>query len=130
MAAEDDLLAAADTLVIPAAEEADFARAARGHPHLGAAQLALARSFACGDKLLLAGIGPAGSGKTSAMRLVADTLARSGRRLIALGPSSRAAQALADDLGAPATTLHDWLYHRGQHAKGLADERFPSAVVT
>lgn len=127
IAAEDDLLAAADTLVIPAAEDADFARAQRRHPHLGAAQLALARSFACGDKLLLCGIGPAGSGKTSAMKLVADTLAASGHRLIALAPSSRAAQALADDLGAPATTLHAWLHHRDQHAKGMADERFPLA---
>ena len=127
MAAEDDLLAAADTLVIPAAEEADFARATRRHPHLGTAQLALARSFACGDKLLLTGIGPAGSGKTSAMKLVADTLAASGRRLVALAPSSRAAQALADDLGAPATTLHAWLHHRDQNAKGLADQRFPLA---
>ncbi|MEE1736452.1 MobF family relaxase [Streptomyces sp. BE147] len=127
MAAEDELLAAADTLVVPAADETDFASAARGHPHLGAAQQALARSFACGDKLLLTGIGPAGSGKTSAMRLVADTLTRSGHRLIALAPSSRAAQALADDLGAPATTLHSWLHHRDQHAKGLTPQQFPVA---
>ncbi|GGT97022.1 hypothetical protein GCM10010226_88210 [Streptomyces phaeofaciens] len=127
MAGEDDLLSAADTLVIPAAEEADFARAARHHPHLGAAQVALARTFACGDRLLLCGIGPAGSGKTSAMKLVADALAASGRRLVALAPSSRAAQALADDLGTPATTLHTWLHHRDQHAQGLAGERFPLA---
>ncbi|WP_331762524.1 relaxase domain-containing protein (plasmid) [Streptomyces sp. NBC_01527] len=125
MAAEDELLEAADTLVVPAAAGTDLARAARGHPHLGAAQLALARSFACGDSLLLAGIGPAGSGKTSAMRLVADTLALSGRRLIALAPSSRAAQALAEDLGAPATTLHSWLDHRTEQAQGRAPERFP-----
>ncbi|MER5917244.1 AAA family ATPase [Streptomyces sp. NPDC001982] len=65
---------------------------------LDAGQRALAASFALSDRLLLAGLGPAGAGKTTAMRVVARAVDAAGGRLVPLAPSSRAAKVLGDDL--------------------------------
>ncbi|MFF8401717.1 AAA family ATPase [Streptomyces sp. NPDC015684] len=100
---------------------------------MDAGQRALAASFALSEKLLLAGLGPAGAGKTTAMRLVASAVDATGGRLIPLAPSSRAAKVLGDDLGRRAHTLHSWLHHRGRaHAGKTVDEAFqlrPGDVV-
>jgi ATP-dependent exoDNAse (exonuclease V) alpha subunit len=118
--AEDRLLAAARTPVIPAASREGFAKTARrfakrarrsGHG-LDPGQQLLAQEFACSDRLLLAGIGPAGSGKTEAMKLVAAAVTAAGGRLVALAPSARAAQVLAGKLDGHAHTLHAWLERR------------------
>ncbi|MFF2205185.1 MobF family relaxase [Streptomyces sp. NPDC058145] len=111
LAAEDRLLAAARTSVIPPVGRGTFARVAalhRGPMDVG--QRALASSFALSDKLLLAGLGPAGAGKTTAMRLVARAVDAAGGRLVPLAPSSRAAKVLGDDLKLRAHTLHSWLH--------------------
>ena len=75
------------------------------------AQVELARSFVCDDRLLVAGVGPAGTGKTTAMQLTAAALDLDGRRLVAVAPSARAAAVLGQEIGVPATTiakvLHD-----------------------
>ncbi|MFE0773291.1 MobF family relaxase [Streptomyces sp. NPDC058861] len=119
LAAEHRLLAGAKTRVIPPVAPGTFARAAALHQGpLDAGQQALASSFALSDRLLLAGLGPAGAGKTTAMRLVAAAVDAAGHRLIPLAPSSRAAQVLATDLGLRAHTLHSWLRQRGQAADG------------
>lgn len=55
-----------------------------------AAQVELARSFVCDDRLMVAGVGPAG-GKTTAMQLTAAALNLDGRALVAVAPSARAA---------------------------------------
>ncbi|MFF8478699.1 MobF family relaxase [Streptomyces sp. NPDC015414] len=113
MAAEDRLLAAARTSVIPPVGRGTFARVAALHRGpMDAGQRALASSFACSERLLLAGLGPAGAGKTTAMRLVAAAVETAGRRLIPLAPSSRAAKVLAGDLQLRAHTLHSWLHRR------------------
>ncbi|WP_333764875.1 AAA family ATPase [Streptomyces sp. IBSBF 2390] len=119
LAAENRLLAAARTGVIPPVGRSAFARTAALHRGpMDASQRALASSFALSDKLLLAGLGPAGAGKTTAMKLVARAVDAAGGRLIPLAPSSRAAKVLADDLGRRAHTLHSWLHHRGRAAQG------------
>ena len=64
----------------------------------------------CDDRRLVAGVGPAGTGKTTAMRLVAAALAADGRRLVAVAPSARAAAVLHRELGVPATTLAKLLH--------------------
>ena len=69
------------------------------------AQVELARSFVCDDRLLVAGVGPAGTGKTTAMQLTAAALDLDGRRLIAVAPSARAAAVLGEEIGVPATTI-------------------------
>ncbi|MFF1680738.1 MobF family relaxase [Streptomyces sp. NPDC058256] len=119
LAAENRLLAGARTHVIPPVGRGTFARvAALNRGPMDAGQRALASSFALSDKLLLAGLGPAGAGKTTAMRLVARAVHASGGRLIPLAPSSRAAKVLGGDLKQRAHTLHSWLHYRGRAAEG------------
>lgn len=119
LAAENRLLAAARTSVIPPVGRGTFNRVAalnRGPMDVG--QRALASSFVLSEKLLLAGLGPAGAGKTTAMKLVARAVDAAGGRLVPLAPSSRAAKVLGDDLGRRAHTLHSWLHQRGRAAAG------------
>uniref|UniRef100_UPI003F499C39 MobF family relaxase n=1 Tax=Streptomyces chartreusis TaxID=1969 RepID=UPI003F499C39 len=128
LAAEDTLLAAARTVVVPAVAAGDFDAVADLHDaharhRLDPGQRALAKVFACSEHLLVAGIGPAGSGKTTALKVVARALAASGGRLVALAPSSRAAKVLSKDLAA-AHTLHGWMIMRDKAAAG---EQVPPA---
>ena len=83
---------------------------ARSGVRLDAGQRHMATAFAVDDRLLVAGIGPAGSGKTTAMRAYAEAVAASGQRLIPLATSSAAADVLARDLGTKAENLHKFLY--------------------
>ncbi|MEU1711240.1 AAA family ATPase [Streptomyces sp. NPDC005706] len=83
--------------MIPPIRRGTFARVAvlyRGPRDAG--QRAPASSFACSERLLPAGLGPAGAGKTTAMRLVASAVAAAGGRLASLAPSSLAAKVLGD----------------------------------
>ncbi|MFJ3405371.1 MobF family relaxase [Promicromonospora sp. NPDC090134] len=101
--AEDQLLAAAGTpggLVInPGAVEAAIERVRVDQGRvLNAGQRDLVAHFAAGT-VLAAGIGPAGTGKTTAMRAFADAVQDSGGKLIALAPSAAAAEVLGADLG-------------------------------
>ncbi|MGP4109705.1 MobF family relaxase [Streptomyces sp. 4N509B] len=121
LAAESRILHAAHRTVIPALTADRFTTVADHFddgPPLDPGQRHLAHTFACSDKLLAVGVGPAGSGKTTALRLVRDAVADSGARLIPLAPSSRAAKVLEDDLAAPAHTLHGWLAQRTRLAEG------------
>ncbi|AYF77731.1 hypothetical protein D7D52_32370 [Nocardia yunnanensis] len=58
------------------------------------------------DARLAVAVGPAGSGKTTAMRAVADAWQAAGRTVIALAPSAAAARELGASLRIPARTLH------------------------
>ncbi|MEU1596663.1 AAA family ATPase [Streptomyces sp. NPDC005708] len=119
LAAENRLLAGARRQVIPPVGRGTFHRVAALHPGpLDAGQRALAASFALSDRLLLAGLGPAGAGKTTAMRVVARAVDAAGGRLIPLAPSLRAAKVLGDDLRLRSHTLHSWLYQRARAAEG------------
>jgi hypothetical protein len=83
--------------------------AATGRP-LDPGQAALARGFACDGRLVTVGIGPAGSGKTAAMRLFAAAWQTTGGRVIPLAPSARAAAVLGDELGLRAANIHHFLW--------------------
>ncbi|WP_326580813.1 relaxase domain-containing protein [Actinacidiphila glaucinigra] len=119
LAAEERLLAATKTrAAAPVGREVFAGVAARHGGRLDAGQRELAASFAVSDTLLLAGLGPAGSGKTTAMRLLAAAVDAAGGRLIPLAPSARAAGVLGTDLDRPAHTLHSWLRGRELAAQG------------
>jgi conjugative relaxase-like TrwC/TraI family protein len=69
-------------------------------------QRALAMAFTTDPRRLVAGIGPAGAGKTTAMRAVAQTWRTTGRRIVPLAPSATAVEVLGDELGCRAENLH------------------------
>jgi hypothetical protein len=80
------------------------------------AQVELARSFVCDDRRLVAGVGPAGTGKTTAMQLTAAALDAGGRALVAVAPSARAAAVLSQQIGVAATTIAKVLHAHDQAA--------------
>ncbi|MFE5847890.1 MobF family relaxase, partial [Streptomyces niveus] len=125
LTAEARIVAGARTQVIPAVSAEVYERVeaayqqANPERRLDAGQRELARTFATSELLVAAGIGPAGVGKTTAMRVAADAVRESGGRVIGLGPSARAASELSNGLDAPAYVLHAWLgarerLHQGQ----------------
>ncbi|MFE9406796.1 MobF family relaxase [Streptomyces sp. NPDC006530] len=124
LAAEDRIVAAARTRVIPAVSGDVYARIEAAYQEanpdrrLDAGQRALARTFATSEHLVAAGIGPAGAGKTTAMKVAADAVRASGGRVIGMGPSARAAAELSAGLDAPAFVLHDWLGARERAHEG------------
>ena len=124
LAAEDRIVAAARTDVIPAVSMPTYKRIEeayqQAHPdrQLDAGQRALAEAFATGEKLVIAGIGPAGAGKTTAMKVAADAVRAAGGRVIGLGPSARAASELSSGIEAPAYVLHEWLGARERARQG------------
>jgi conjugative relaxase-like TrwC/TraI family protein len=77
---------------------------------LDAGQRSLVTAFACDTRLLLAGIGPAGSGKTTAMRALAHVLRADGKRLVPLATSAASADVLGRELGIRAENLHKFLH--------------------
>lgn len=124
LAAEDRIVAAARTSVIPAVSVPTYKRVENAYQEahkdrpLDAGQRALAQAFATGEKLVVAGIGPAGAGKTTAMKVAADAVRAAGGRVVGLGPSARAASELASGIEASAYVLHEWLGARESARQG------------
>jgi conjugative relaxase-like TrwC/TraI family protein len=83
---------------------------ARSGIRLDLGQRQMATVFAVDDRLVVAGIGPGGSGKTTAMRAYAETVAATRKRLIPLATSSAAANILGRELGTRAENLHKFLH--------------------
>lgn len=79
-----------------------------GYP-LNKQQRELVHHFTGTGTLVAGGIGPAGTGKTTAMRAVSDAWIASGRNVVALGTSAAAAQILGAELGTSHTTIADLL---------------------
>ncbi|MFI5614667.1 MobF family relaxase [Amycolatopsis sp. NPDC051903] len=73
---------------------------------LDAGQRQLVEHFVSGGRALAVGIGPPGTGKSTAMRAVRAAWETTGGRVIGLAPSAAAASVLGDELGIPADTLH------------------------
>jgi conjugative relaxase-like TrwC/TraI family protein len=127
LAAEDLLLdAARDRTIRPITRET-FDRVAAQHEQtvdhqLDDGQLALAREFATSSTRLLVGSGPAGTGKTTALRLAARAVEAEGGQLIGLAPSAAAAQVMADSLDVPTRTIHSFLHDAGTLAELDAHE--------
>ncbi|WP_462052413.1 ATP-dependent DNA helicase [Rhodococcus sp. RS1C4] len=76
--------------------------------------------------MLGAGIGPAGTGKTTAMRVAVDAWRATGYDVIALGPSAKAAGVLGDELEVTGRTIADVLTRR-EH--GLDTGITPGAMI-
>jgi len=77
------------------------------------AQVAAARAVA-GDAGLVVVVGPAGAGKTTALRPGIDSLARQGRPVFAVAPTATAAAVLTEETGVAADTIDKLLveHHR------------------
>ena len=83
---------------------------------LNAGQESMARYLLTFGTLAATGVGPAGTGKTASMRLVANVWANQGRNVIGLAPSAQAAEVLSGDLGFDAFTIDKLTYTwRGNH---------------
>ncbi|WP_237707978.1 MobF family relaxase [Hoyosella subflava] len=77
---------------------------------LNPGQRALAEHFCLSGQLVAAGVGPAGTGKTTSMKAVTAAWQASGRQVIALAPSAVAADTLGEEIGAEARTLASLTY--------------------
>ncbi|WP_185736710.1 MobF family relaxase [Corynebacterium bovis] len=114
---ERAILAAAETPVPVFVPTADIDTAVDRFTHtrgfsLNTGQVQMARHFlTCGTQLAVA-VGPAGTGKTTSMKLVSDLWKHHGRAVIGLAPSAAAATVLEGDIGTRCYTIdsltHAW----------------------
>lgn len=118
MGAEKRIIEAATVEAQPSVFTGSFekAKAAFDGP-LDDGQIAVARSFCCGQNALTLGVGHAGTGKTTAMRLVAQAAAVDGVRVIGLATSEKAARLLGDEAGIEAYNVAAWL--KGKTKDGI-----------
>jgi len=100
---------------------------------LDAGQRQLVTAFATSPARIAVGIGPAGSGKTTAMRAFAAAWASGqagdgvgGGRVVPLATSAKAAQVLGEELGVRAENLHKFLHENDPDLRpaGPADDWF------
>ncbi len=73
---------------------------------LSAEQERMVREVTASRNRVLAVVGPAGAGKTAALRAAAEAFSAAGVPVLGAGPSGIASERLADEAGIPATTLH------------------------
>lgn len=73
---------------------------------LNPGQRALVEQFVTSGRALSVGIGPPGTGKSTAMRAVRAAWETTGGRVFGLAPSASAASVLKDELGTDADTIH------------------------
>ncbi|MGO1316269.1 MAG: MobF family relaxase [Cellulomonadaceae bacterium] len=131
LAAEDHLLERAEHLTAPAVEarvvERVLARRHDGRVLSGEQRRAL-RAIATSRRQVDLLVGPAGSGKTTAMRaLLATWTAEHGPgSVVGLAPSAAAAAVLAEDLGIACDNTAKWLH---EHERGRADFTRDQLVV-
>ncbi|MGW5049718.1 MobF family relaxase [Actinokineospora sp. NPDC004072] len=79
---------------------------------LNPGQRALVEHLVSSGAALAVGIGPPGTGKSTAMGAVRHAWETTGARVIGLAPSAAAASVLGDELGVPADTVHRLLHAR------------------
>ena len=72
-------------------------------------QAELVRRLLSGGDLVRPAVGPAGTGKTEAMRVLTGLLHGAGRRVFATAHGGRQAEELADRIGIPARVIASWL---------------------
>lgn len=115
LAAEDSLVDAAHDIHLPAATAEVFdAVLGEQELQLDAGQIALAQQVALNDQVLAVGIGPAGAGKTTAMRVATQAIARAGARAWGVTVSAAAAQLLETATGMSSVTVAKWLHEHRQ----------------
>lgn len=76
---------------------------------LGADKQVMIDVLALSDRALVTAVGPAGTGKTTAMRYVARAARADGHTVVGLAPSAVAAKELGDSLSIEASTAQRWL---------------------
>ncbi len=82
---------------------------------LNEGQIAMVRAFATSRRRIQFGNAPAGSGKTSAMRVLTRAWLESGGRVLGLAPTARAAAVLQADTGVRVATVDKLLHVLVQH---------------
>jgi hypothetical protein len=75
---------------------------------LGDDQAAAVRSLCAGDRQVQTVVGPAGAGKTTMLRSVADSWAAANREVIVLALSAAAGRVVTNDTGLAAHTIAAW----------------------
>ncbi|MEX6462818.1 MobF family relaxase [Dietzia cinnamea] len=134
--AETRVLDAARTPVAVIASRAKLEKALAAHERttgwpLNTGQKELAHHLVGAGTLLAAGVGPAGTGKTTAMKVVVQAWENSGRHVIGLAPSAAAASVLAEDIGTDCHTIDSltftWL-GRNPGAPGRSLEALPVKI--
>ncbi|TFB92258.1 MULTISPECIES: MobF family relaxase [unclassified Cryobacterium] len=120
LAAEDTLLDAARTRTAsPMSRDVFDQVAAKEGRHLDAGQRELARVFATSSTRLVVGSGPAGTGKTTALRVAARAVEAQGGKVVGLAPSATAAAMMKDAIGIDAKTIHSFTFQKGSLAELL-----------
>lgn len=131
LAAEDRLLQRADTVSGPAVDieivDTILEQPVKGHRLSPEQAQAIAKVAVSGRQVDLL-IGPAGAGKTTAMRALHQAWTRHHGRgsVVGLAPSAAAAQVLADDLGIACENTAKWLY---EHDRGARFQRGQLVII-
>jgi conjugative relaxase-like TrwC/TraI family protein len=96
----------ADAPSVPADVVQEVLRERAERLPLSAEQERMVRAVTASRDRVLAVVGPAGSGKTTAIHVTAQAFRATGLALLGAAPSGIAAERLEDEAGIPATTLH------------------------
>ena len=112
--------AAQQPVAVLATHEAVHAAGERFHSRKGwglnDGQRAMVEHLATAGTLVAAGVGPAGTGKSAAMAVLADAWQSAGHRVIGLAPSAAAGAVLAEEIGSGAHTIDQLVFTwRGHH---------------
>ena len=119
--AEDLLVDAAHDINLPAATQEIFDTVVGEQElQLDPGQIALAQQVATSDQVLTVGIGPAGAGKTTAMRVATQAIARAGARAYGVTVSAAAAEQLQQATGMTSVTIAKWLHEHRQGRLNIA----------
>lgn len=117
--AEDALVAAARSASNTGVESIVVEAALAVHEsssglELDPGQRSLVHAFAASSSRIVVGIGPAGAGKTTAMKAFTAVWQANGGRVVPLATSARAAEVLGLELETRAENLHKFLYEQDQ----------------
>ena len=122
---EADLLDATERDTPPPATRTSIERVTAGLERAGTSlsddQRRMVNYLALTPKAVASAVGPAGTGKTTAMKALSDAVRADGHTIVALAPSAVAARALATSLNVPASTAHQWIRRRGWEQLRPAD---------
>ena len=135
LAAEQHLLAAAGRtdgrMLNPVAVDLGLREATAGGTTLDAGQTSMVQTLATDRRQVQLVIAPAGAGKTTALKVLADTWTGGGGDILGLAPSATAAAQLAEATGITADTLHrlTWAIQHGHPLPEWADRIGPKTLL-